>query len=463
MTGRAGILVLATAGILVLETMAAAASDPAMAILDQARGTPAEIFTDVAFRLLDAGKIPEKGRVALLDEVFLRANGAREPLPTRPADISPPYPSSGETHLDGLSIKCRVVKAMLAIDGKHARELFTEIARPHVPKPDCKAAILADPTVYFDTLAEVVTKAPFTAEEQKNQVPFWMTADAVRGIETSIEIVAAARNLSQLVHTEKEALVMSTAFASALTLNDCDRNFTAATHNSNLVDAVLMASEKFARLGAPPQSVQAALRAYLVRHLSASRCEDSVDNNMPASLALFRQHLAVQTAIQPISEEESKPSQVEGLAERTRKPDQDDYIELSNDVAALSVNGPEPAEVEAEVEKVLAKLRDWQGSPGQDAIDVFHRKARLYYRMLGPRVNSGLHREILSGLMATLEDSAILDASPADWLAEIRGLERVTMHFSNKKDAVPEDNAQAMNNSSISALQVYGKLAVLDR
>jgi hypothetical protein len=83
--------------------------------------------------------------------------------------------------------------------------------------------------------------------------------------------------------------------------------------------------------------------------------------------------------------------------------------------------------------------------------------------MLGPRVNSGLHREILSGLMATLEDSAILDASPADWLAEIRGLERVTMDFSNKKDAVPEDNAQAMNNSSISALQVYGKLAVLDR
>ena len=453
MTGRAGILMMATAA------LAAAATDPTLAILDQARGTPVEIFTDVAFRLLDAGKIAEKARVALLDEVFLRADGAHEPLPTRPAEIPPPLPYNGEPHLDALSIKCRVVKAMLAIDGKHARDLFAEIARPHAPKPDCKAAILVDPTVYFDTLAEVVTKAPFTADEQKNQVPFWMVADAVRRIETSLEIVAAARNLSHLAHNEKEALVMSTAFASGLTLNDCDRNFTAATHNSNLVDAVLMASERFARLGAPPQSVQAALRGYLVRHLAAIRCEDSVDKNFPLTLTILREHFARRTTLQPISDEESQPLKVDGVAERSRKPDQDDYIELSNEVVALSVNAPDPTELE----RVLAKLRDWKGSPGQDAIEVFHSKARLYYSLLSPRVSVGFRPQVISGLMATLEDSSILDDSPADWLSEVRGLQRVVTRLVNKKDFVREDNAEEMLNSSLSVLAVYGKLAVLDR
>jgi len=273
MTGRAGILVLVMAAVVV--PWAAAATDPVAAILDQARGTPVEIFADVVFRLIDAGKIAEKDRAALLDEVFLRADGARQAIPVHPAAISSSYANSADLHLDALSIKCRVVRAMLEVDGKQARRLFSEIAPPRLPKPDCKESVLKDPTVYFDTLASVATKAPFTVEEQKKQVAFWMMADAVRGIQTSIEIIAAARNFSQHVHSENEALAMSGAFAAALAIDDCDRNFSGALRGSNLEDAVLMADDRFARLGAPPQPMQAALRGYLVRHLTATRCEDT--------------------------------------------------------------------------------------------------------------------------------------------------------------------------------------------
>jgi len=481
---RAAILILATAA------LAAAADDPIAAIIDQARGAPAEIFADVAFRLLDSNRVAEKDRVPLLEEVFLRADEARQPVPTRPAEIPPPLPRTVGLHLDALSIKCRAVKALLAVDGKRARARFGEITPPHIPKPDCKGAILLEPTVYFETLADVVTRAPFTEEEQQKQVPFWMMADAVRRIQTSLEIIAAARNLSHLVHRQNDALAMSSAFAAALSIDDCNRNFTAAMNHTNLVDAVLMAADRFAALGAPPQTMRAALRSYLVRHLTASRCEDSPGQEYETSLSLFNSTLAGQTVVPPISEEETKPAKFEGKAERATQPVQDDFLALGKDVDAIlglaplvsgmrrlttqDIDAINARDVVAEVQRVLTKLREWKGSPEQDAIDVFHRKADLYLSLLsGSRppfqTTASFRPAILSGLIATLEDTAILDAAPSDWLSEVWILDRPTMHASSSNGGkevsiewVPTDIAQAMTASNLSALSVYGHLRAFE-
>jgi hypothetical protein len=460
MIGRAAVIALVTAA------LGAAASDPVAAILDQARTTPPEIFADVAFRLLDDNRIAGKDRIALLDEVFLRADGARQPAPLRPAAGLRAAPI--DLHLDALSIKCRVVKALLDIDGQRARDLFAQIDRPQPAKLDCSAAILTDPTIYFDTLAQVVTKAPFTAEEQKKQVPFWMMADAVHGIRTSLEIVAAARNFSQLVHSEKEALAMSSAFAAALNIDDSDRNFGAAATRGNLVDAVLVARDRFARLGASPRTMQEELRGYLVRHLTAVRCEDSPGADYGFSVGVFNQSLRQQSAIQPISEEESQPVRLEGRAEKPAPRNDDDYLELTNDVEALDVKEPDPDQVR----KVLDKLRDWKGEPDEDAVSVFQRKAALYstllrrFRVVAAKAEqpaASFWPSIVSGLIATLEDSSVLHASPCDWLYQVRGVERTSVAKLAVPMAAPTDIAQAMLGSSLSALAVYGRLEMLDR
>jgi hypothetical protein len=78
------------------------------------------------------------------------------------------------------------------------------------------------------------------------------------------------------------------------------------------------------------------------------------------------------------------------------------------------------------------------------------------------KVNS-FRPEILSGLIVTLEDTAILDAWPSDWLSEANKPEPVRAYTNSQNEIVPLlDKAQAMLHSSVSALQVYGKLALLD-
>ena len=77
---------------------------------------------------------------------------------------------------------------------------------------------------------------------------------------------------------------------------------------------------------------------------------------------------------------------------------------------------------------------------------------------------------VIPGLIATLSDAEIIDLSPCDWLDEVRNLlRRVTTHASGKvdgkillQDVVAPDIAQALASASLSALQVYGRLEILE-
>ena len=176
-----------------------------------------EIFADIVFHLLDTGKIPQKERVPLLDEIFLRATDAREAVPERPAVIrpAPRILIRSQIKLDALTIQCRVVRALLGIDAKHGRELFSRIPRPHVPQIDCKGAILEEPTPYFETVEAVVLHAPFSPKEQEDRVPFWIWRVLSAGFKPRSKSPWRAFNLAYLVHDEKDALAMASAFSAS--------------------------------------------------------------------------------------------------------------------------------------------------------------------------------------------------------------------------------------------------------
>ncbi len=503
--------------VLLVAAFAAAADDPVAAIIDQARGARVEIFADVVFHLLDTNRVAEKDRVPLLEEIFLRADEARQAMPMRRAvqvAVTPHTqeqavrngqtvtifrgggavpgariaPIPAQLHLDALSIKCRVVKALLSIDSKRARDRFADIPRPEIPKADCTAALLLDPTDYFDTLGAVVTQGKFTASEQEKNIPFWMMESAVAGAKTSLEIVASARNLSHLAHNTKEALAMSSAFASALGMDDSNRNFTAAMANSNLVDAIIFANDRFVALGASPQTMLTALRGYLVRHLSAPRCADNGDSAYDDSLLIFGVANGHQTAIPPITNDETTPAIVEGVADITKPPDSPEFLDILTKASAVA-----EGDNSISIDELLGAIQAWKGAEGQDPTDVFKKKVAVYSVLLGPRVYSSpgnttqqranflgplpvlevRWKRVMAAFVGTLSDPAFLDASPSDWLTEVRALEKRQFDWVDAivgdnnvrqllTQKVPTEFSMALIGSSLSALSVYGHLEILD-
>ena len=84
----------------------------------------------------------------------------------------------------------------------------------------------------------------------------------------------------------------------------------------------------------------------------------------------------------------------------------------------------------------------------------------------------------MAGLMATLSDPGILDRAPCDWIQVVRNLDhRLTVPvivkedgknlprqaFVVSQDAFAPEIAQALANSSLGALQVYGRLSTMPK
>ncbi len=84
---------------------------------------------------------------------------------------------------------------------------------------------------------------------------------------------------------------------------------------------------------------------------------------------------------------------------------------------------------------------------------------------------------VLSELIALLEDGAVLGRSPAEWLVEVRRLQMHHRIFTpeamqalrsaiGKLDGLPFESglemSQALSASRLSALSLYGRIALLD-
>jgi hypothetical protein len=205
-------------------------TDPYLAILDEARAAPVEIFADITFRLLD--KLGPKEKAAALEEIFRRAGEARELVPLR---YALPVRATGRAeireracnlHLDALSLRCRAVRECLGTDARLARALFENLPRPEVTHTDCDSEFAPDSGVFFETLAVVADRGAQTAGG-------------------SWEIVAAARELPRLTRDPRQRAILNAALAGALGVADSDRSYTTAVR-AGLVKTVLAAAGRFA-------------------------------------------------------------------------------------------------------------------------------------------------------------------------------------------------------------------------
>ena len=110
------------------------------ALVQRARSAPAEFAADVLIRLAASTRVTDKAaRRELLEEAYTRAQGAQQRW-KRVAALAPPRGTPADLlsrayaqDVDGGSLSCRVVRAMLDLDPARARRLFEDLPRPAAP------------------------------------------------------------------------------------------------------------------------------------------------------------------------------------------------------------------------------------------------------------------------------------------------------------------------------------------
>jgi len=443
-----------TLALILLPMLCAAADAPVGidALLDAARAAPAEFAADAMIRIAALDQLEKARRIELLEQAFRRASGAQQPY-KRHATFSRPNSPSGFLNraygqdLDAMSLRLRAIEALLPLDAKKARDLFLDTPPPQPPPLKCDDFLIYDVARFYDTLGSIARQS-FTAQEVQAGDPFRLLQRLAGAIESPVQVAPVARVLAAASVKDADFGALVTSFAEALgKISGDDRSF---AYSLAAGQQILALADECKRRQLSPLPLLEAYRLYLIDNLSAARCADdeamlgtpssfgfvggqAIDQEAQNAVAFFNQTLRI-APLQPIQEEESTPSRLEGVAAGLRTCEDAECRAIAEQYRGLvfGENGtpytPEQKRAPAwrgKVRDMLAALSRWQESAAgarPTAADHFRMKSGAYSDLLN-LVFDGPDREpVLRAILDYLKQNRFQQESRMEWFLPVNAL-----------------------------------------
>lgn len=399
---------------------AAATRPPVYADLaDRARALPPDFAAGALLRIADASAVADVAwKRQILEDAFRIAAGAQQPYARRYWSGKPGslFDKAYAQGLDVCTLQCKAVHAMLAIDYKKARELFSEIPAPSIPQVSCDDALVYDVSIFYATAAEISARA-FSAKEIADDEPFHLLQRFSVDVTSPIQIAPIARMLAatSMKPALSEALVNSLAGALQTASGD-DRSFSAT-----LADGTETA---LAALQSPP--LLDAWRAYVGRQIKQTRCGD------------------------PKPEGQCSSPECRDLAATFTK------LVMAPSGYGLSPEQKSTAEWSGKLRQYLAALAAWKGD--DDPVEYFQFKTRFYSQLL-ELVPAGPDRDLVLGtLLAWLQQSQGYQREhAAEWFYPVNAL--IIRAFA--ESATMKTTLRELRRSADPVISLYAQLEQL--
>lgn len=459
-------------------------------LLDQTPAAPPELGADILLRLVEAGKIPDKKiKVEILEEAFAQAALAKFPMGLTAAtgaghatdsDVGVRSTALG-SGLDGLSLRSRAIRAMLEIDRKRALELFDSIAQLRIPPRQCSDALVDRVDEFYTTLALLFERA-FGDAEKKEGKPLELLESQMHILVSPAQLESAVRMILRLELSSKGLAPVLIGFSGALQqMSADDRTFTASTH-PGLMDPLFRLAQDAERKGISTFGLVAAIRAYLVRHLSGARCQDTATGAMlKAAVTSFNSDLRSiadpeGSQIHPIQPDDTQPQKVEGQAEVYMFWSKPQTRKLLMDLKHLRFGTPEqqkenyqtpfgPDRVEQfltdeqrsslpwqiEAREYLNEVESWNKDHDETEENYFHEVCFIYEPLLELVPKGELWDSVLASYVSFLKQSAVEKENPPEWYLEFDRL----LHLRRDQPAVPAKISEMVKSKGDLAMSMY--------
>jgi len=443
-----------TLALILLPMLSAAADAPAGvdALLDAARAAPAEFAADATIRIAALDQLEKARRIELLDQAFRMASGAQQPY-KRHATFSQTGGSSAFLNraygqdLDAMSLRLRAIDALLPLDAQKARDLFVQIPPPRTPRLTCQDFLIYDVGRFYDTLGSIARQS-FTPPEVQAGEPFRLLQRSTGAITSPVEVAPVARMLAAASVKNTDFLALVNSFAGALgKISGDDRSFAFSMTAGKQILALV---EESKRRQLSPLPLLQAYRLYLVNNLSAARCADddsmlgnaqsfgfvsgqAIDREAQDAVAFFNQNLRM-APLQPIQEQESTPSRLEGVATGLRTCEDAACRAIAEQYRGLvfgengSVYTPGQKDTPAwrgKVRDFLAALSRWQESASEEgppAAGHFRVKSAAYSDLLNLVFNGPDRELVLRAMLDYLKHNRFQLENRMEWFLPVNGL-----------------------------------------
>jgi hypothetical protein len=417
--------------------------DPIRMLADTAMAAPPELAADLLIRIAESPKVTDKAfKIELLERAFSLAPSAKFKIrlwgtfgraSNTDSDTGALFAGLADG-LDTLSIQSRAIRATLPLDRSKAMELFRAVPPLSIPQRTCKDAITHSADEYY-ALITAVFRQGFTAKERKEEKDVDLIRFTLGRMSSPSELDAASRLLLMPELAPHFGMLLTTFSGAFQQMQADDRTFSIATHGGMVTTATIL-RRVAAERGVSGNALWEAARTYLVRHLGAVRCADSVD---PAGLGsrvgevvryfnetFLKEMSASGAQLRPITPEEATPSRLEGGAEvfvywqtaRTKKLLMDmKRLRFGDDLGPKALTSEQRNERawERSVREFLKDLQRWSSDHEESEANYFHMASIIYHGLIDLIPARDLKTEVLRSYISFLAGSPMRRESPPEW------------------------------------------------
>jgi len=454
---------------------------PIERFMDQANGAPTPIFADLMFRLIETRPMSTADQRMLLAEIFDRAYVVRQATPLLPVvglggEEARQAAQVQRLGLDELSIRTRALSRMLDLDPKLARNYWNRTPPLRLKKGDCSSGTVPAVESYYQVMEQVVRRAEFTDDERARRVPMRIVEQVLGSMTTSAELAAALAVVPHLRSQGMDGLSLSSSLTSSVeAIQDSDRGFTAALTRQGLVQAAGKAFSDGSGV-----AFYSALRVYLMRHLSAPRCQDSVDSEAEAIEDFNRLAASTFGMVAPITEKERRSGKVSTDRFTPKKTDDTGFQAMLAEIGRLLPRDekgfPQPGTLSVsdwqfQAAGLMRRVDEWHGREKADPQELFQQKAELWNALCENFPAGELYDQAVQRLVDLLSDLQTMKLHPVAWKLQVNRSLRL-LHTAPEAAAAraneleirgfPPDGYQAVprafRRSGNIILRMYGEL-----
>jgi hypothetical protein len=467
-------------------------------LIVEVNAAPPEVAADALVRVAASKNVSSPAwKKEILEKAFYLTSGAGEPVRRKynpsinaSADTSANYLSYAfDRKLDTLSLRIRIIKAMLAVDKQRARELFEGIS-PKLPLPPltCDDALVYDVSDYYGLLDDLAEHA-FSEEESRQGAPARFIRTYIDAISSPAQIAPAIKVILSIKTSRDDFAFLVQGLIKTLgSLPADDRSFTYAVTNDDLTGSIYHLGQSLEKRGVYlVKDLVAAYRNYLRENMGGSRCAENAvtgESKLPRYIQQANYELFQDS---PLKFEEVKQRDISGRAniyEYWKTPDAERLLDQYKDLRFTPVYGSpvendsrkenasegvirgqatskvekESVEWQSKFRQFLTSLEGWSGSNEKSNLDYFNQKQVLYRGLLEIAPRGKVREEVLKSWVKSLGEEE------AEGSGIILSCLYVNYLLEATRNSAPETRdkiLELMIYSNSPALSVYGKLAKL--
>jgi hypothetical protein len=430
---------------------------------------PPEFSADLLIRIAESKLISDKEKRAnLLEDAFRRSSEAQQKVRRRawagPVDTRSGYLSAAyDLRLDALSLKSRVVKAMVALDAQRARTLFSEIPKLKLPSLSCSDALGYDVSEYYQALQAV--EKGFGVEERKQ-------GENGRFVQSYIDDVVSPAQVGPVVNLVADLRAPSlelSFFVSGLSarlkrISGDPRSYALSMRHGNIVSGFERLINECKENNVPTNELLSSFRSYIISQLGSVQCSDALirqtqEDQKDDDITYVNKWFNV-----PIRYDDVKPTKVEPAADSAPFWSSPDSARLLMKVkalrfgtkrTALSIEERGTPEWQQNFLEALSDLEGWDSASEKTESDYFHQKCNLYGALFDLAPTDEGRVRILLSFASYLRNTVMQERSRIEWLLHANYL----LDKMGKIDILHTSKMlDIFKNSGNSTLQLYAGL-----